>query len=158
MHIQNLRRTITQVVKAFCKEAGAMITAYARYFTITAAQENYESFIYADTDSLHLIGNDAGKNLPVHETKMLHWKNESSFSRAKYIRQKTYCEFIRKENGRKVSPHWDIKCAGLPANCKRKFLATRPITAFDYGLSIFGKLRPVRVRGGLLLRHVAIIA
>ena len=37
---------------------GVFVTSYARYKTITSAQSVYDRFLYADTDSLHLLGTD----------------------------------------------------------------------------------------------------
>ena len=130
---------------------GAMVTAYARYFTITHAQKNFDSFIYADTDSLHCLKKDQYIDIVEDDKALLTWNNENDWSRAKFIRQKTYCEFVRKEDGDKVKPYWNIKCAGMPESCKRKFLDTYPINNFDYGLSVSGKLRPKRVKGGVVL-------
>lgn len=133
---------------------GSMVTAYARYFTISHAQKNYSKFIYADTDSLHCL-DDGSEYIDIIEDDkaLLTWKNESDWTRAKFIRQKTYCEFVRKEDNEKVKPYWSIKCAGMPESCKRRFLSTRPIKNFDYGLSIGGKLQPKRVRGGVVLEE-----
>lgn len=131
---------------------GSMVTAYARYFTISHAQMNYDRFIYADTDSLHCLDDGKAYQGIVEDDKaLLTWKNESDWTRAKFIRQKTYCEFIRKEDSEKVKPYWNIKCAGMPESCKRKFLDTHPINDFDYGLTVSGKLRPKHIKGGIVL-------
>lgn len=152
---------------------GTMVTAYARYFTITHAQKNYDSFIYADTDSLHVLDHGGAFVDIVEDDKaLLTWKNESSWTSAKFIRQKTYIEFIRKEDSEPVKPYWNIKCAGMPESCKRRFLDTHPITDFDYfesevvqiqkngrlfdilsekGVCVSGKLQPKRIRGGVVL-------
>lgn len=129
---------------------GAMVTAYARKFTIEHAQLNYQNFVYADTDSIHML-NKPAVGIVEHPTNLLSWKKESEWSRGIFLRQKTYAEFIRRENGKKVYPHWEMKCAGMPDNCKAFFLATRPITAFKYGLKIPGKLMPKLIHGGTLL-------
>lgn len=131
---------------------GTMVTSYARHFTITHGQMNYSDFIYADTDSLHLLDGDA-IGIATHPTKMLHWKLETEWSSAIFIRQKTYAEFCRKEDGEKVEPHWIIKCAGMPEGSKKKFLATHPITDFKYGLCVGGKLTPKRIAGGIVLKE-----
>lgn len=133
--------------------AGTLVTAYARYFTITHAQKNYDKFIYADTDSIHC---DAGEmvDIAVHDSKLLHWKQESIWSSAIFIRAKTYAEFIRIHDGEKVDrPYWDIKCAGMPERCKNEFLATHPITDFKYGLKVGGKLVPKYYPGGIVLKE-----
>lgn len=131
---------------------GSMVTAYARYFTITHAQANYDRFIYADTDSLHCLDTGEVYNDIVEDDKaLLTWKNETTWSSAKFIRQKTYCEYVRYEDSEKVKPYWLIKCAGMTDACKRRMLSTHPITDFDYGLTVSGKLRPKTVKGGVVL-------
>lgn len=129
---------------------GSAVTSYARYFSITHAQMNYDFFLYADTDSIHMLDGEV-KGIKEHPTELLCWKCESHWSRAKYIRQKTYCEFIRKEDNEKVNAHWLIKCAGMQDRSKDFLLATRPITAFDYGLTMPSQLKQRYVKGGVLL-------
>ena len=51
--------------KTFYIPAGAAVTAYARCFTIRAAQANYDRFCYSDTDSIHLIGQEPAKAVSV---------------------------------------------------------------------------------------------
>lgn len=46
------------------------ITSYARHKTISSAQLNYERFIYSDTDSLHLIGDELPNNLDIDNVKL----------------------------------------------------------------------------------------
>lgn len=105
--------------------AGSAVTSYARYFTITAAQNNYygvdkPGFIYADTDSIHcnLSANEL-KGIPVHPNEFLHWKLEGQWDYAIFVRQKTYIEHIIGENLEPVDePYHNIKCAGMPEHCK----------------------------------------
>lgn len=129
---------------------GAMITSNARYYTITHAQENYDLFCYADTDSLHLLEGDF-KDLDIHPTRLGAWKCETHWSSAIFIRAKTYAEFIRIKDEENVYPHWEITCAGMPERCKKIFLAEHPITDFKYGLKIRGKLVPKIIQGGTIL-------
>lgn len=107
--------------------AGAAITSYARCFTVTAAQENYEFFCYSDTDSLHMnCRPDQLKGIEVHPTKFLAWKLETFWDDALFVRQKTYAEHVTHEDEVPVEklekpkePYWNIKCAGLPDRCKQ---------------------------------------
>lgn len=131
---------------------GSMVTSYARRFTITHAQKNYDIFVYSDTDSIHL-DDENFIGVEEHESALMCWKREGDWSSAIFIRQKTYAEFIRKVNGEKVRPHWDIKCAGMPERSKELFLKTHPITDFKEGLSIGGKLTPKRIQGGIILKE-----
>lgn len=164
--------------------AGAAITSYARNFTIRAAQKNYHGkdkpgFIYADTDSLHLdLQPEEIVGVPVHPTAFCHWKLESNWDDALFVRQKTYAEHITHEEQEPIdNPHWEIKCAGLPEYCKNLFLASldtdpeidshwspeeisfakthREITDFKNGLVIPGKLVPRRMPGGVVLTKTA---
>lgn len=108
---------------------GAAITAYARNFTIRAAQKNYygadkPGFIYADTDSIHCdLKAEELKGVPVHPTNFCAWKLEASWDFAKFVRQKTYTEHVTAEDLEPVEKsYYNIKCAGLPDYCKHLFL------------------------------------
>lgn len=159
--------------KTFFIAVGSAITSYARNFTIKAAQANYNTFIYADTDSIHCICEyDKLKNIKIHPNEFLCWKIESSWDIGKFIRQKTYVEHIIKKDLKDVKPEYDIKCAGMPKRCKQLFLASmgegeppdelndesieflkvhRSLNDFCYGLEVPLKLRPKRIKGGVIL-------
>ena len=161
---------------------GSAITSYARNFTIRAAQKNYygknnRGFIYADTDSIHCdLPADEIKGITVHSKNFCCWKLEASWDVAIFTRQKTYIEHVTHENLEKIeTPYYNVKCAGMPENCKQLFLMSmkdhldekelenlepierefvlthRDLTDFKVGLIVPGKLRPQRIRGGVLL-------
>lgn len=121
---------------------GIWCTAYARDKTIRTAQLVYDDFVYADTDSLHCLGNEIADVLKplVHETKLGYWKNESNFDRARFLKAKTYIE-DNKETGLLV------KCAGMPDAIKEKVTWDN----FKVGFKSLGKLIPVNVEGGVIL-------
>lgn len=121
---------------------GAFITAWARHKTITAAQSCYDRFIYADTDSLHLIGTELPEGLTIHPSDLGAWDHETTFSKAKYLRAKTYIETV---DG-KVK----VTCAGMPENVKELVNYDN----FHPGSSFPGKLLPHRVKGGVVLLPV----
>lgn len=134
---------------------GSFITAYARDVTIRAAQANYDRFLYADTDSLHLMGTDV-PNLDVHPSRLGAWSEEAAFNRAKYLRAKTYIEHITHlgiadENGemymQPTEPFNDVKCAGMPDVVKKCVTFSN----FKRGLKLQGKLVPKHVPGGIVL-------
>lgn len=102
---------------------GAAITSYARAFTVRAAQKNYDTFCYADTDSIHCLGDPKDvKGINIHPSAFLCWKIESEWDEGLFVRQKTYAEHVIIADGEPVEhPKWDIKCAGLPAKCKDLF-------------------------------------
>lgn len=120
---------------------GAFITAWARDKTIRSAAANYDRFLYADTDSLHLLGTEAPGGLEVHESKLGAWKIEGTFDRGIFVRAKQYCE---EKDG---VP--DCHIAGLP----RRF--AHEITPDDLlrPQKWYGKLVPKTIRGGVYLKE-----
>jgi hypothetical protein len=146
---------------------GVFITSWARYTTITAAQKCFDRIIYVDTDSLHLTGNDIPEAIAdiVDSDKLGYWKHESTFKRAKFIRQKTYVEDIYakeieviedgeiKKKKVECEPHeatttiLNVKCAGMPDGIKHKVTFEN----FEVGFKSFGKLLPKHVDGGVVL-------
>lgn len=145
---------------------GAMITAYSRRFTIRAAQANYDKFVYADTDSIHILGQKP-KQIDIHPTHFCCWKRESEWSEGVFIRPKTYLEVIEGVP--------DIKCAGMPEKCKKLFIKScgydielpklsqeeeefiqheLSLDDFKIGLEVPGKLGPKRIKGGIILQRV----
>lgn len=158
--------------KVYNVAIGSFITAYARRFTITAAQANYDNFIYADTDSIHITG-DTANSVVEHPTELLCWKRECDWDDGIFIRQKTYMEHVTHKDREPVKkPYWDIKACGCPQRCKDLFMESvdrqervkdkspqeiewvktrRKITDFKKGITIPGKLRPKRVPGGIIL-------
>lgn len=141
----------------------AFITAYARKKTITSAQSVYDRFIYADTDSLHLVGTQL-PDLEIHDTKLGAWKHESTFDRARFLRQKCYIEHWTMHKNKATDTN-NITCAGLPKNCiyacevirirKLRACAIRykriDFSNFYTGMKCFGKLVPRHVVGGVVL-------
>jgi len=123
------------------------VTAYARHKTITSAQNVYDRFIYADTDSLHLIGTEIPKELEVDPVKLGAWKHESTFKRARFLRQKCYIEDEYKEDG---SSELKITCAGMPADCYEYVTWEN----FKPGASYRGKKSPKHVVGGVVLKEI----
>lgn len=121
---------------------GTFITAWARHKTITSAQKVYDRFLYADTDSLHLIGTEIPKGLEVDPVKLGTWKHESTFTRARFVRQKTYIEEIDGE--------LNITCAGMPSLCYKHVTWDNFIT----GSSFEGKLQFTHVQGGIVLKDI----
>ena len=174
---------------------GSAVTSYARNFTIRTAQSNYfgpgkGGFAYADTDSCHLneytVSQLKGVNL--HPSNFCCWKAESCWSRAIFVRQKTYIEYVTHEDLKKVTPYYNVKCAGMPDRCKELLVASlnghtsnellrkmgysletrndenikaiidfvsvkRELTDFKVGLKVPAKLKPVRIKGGVILKE-----
>lgn len=174
-------------VQRFDKQAGyipigAAITSYARCFTINAAQRNYygpdkAGFIYADTDSIHCnLPAEQIKGIRVHPTDFCSWKLEGTWDYGLFVRPKTYIEHVVAENLEPCEPFYNVKCAGMPDNCKELFIASvtqdysnikhiekldveelefihqkRELSDFKVGLRVPGKLMARQIRGGTLL-------
>jgi len=122
---------------------GVFITAYARDVTIRAAQANYGTFDYADTDSLHLLTTDDPVGITVHKSKLGAWKHEYTFDAAIFVRAKCYTEHVPGEG-------YVTHIAGMPDTI------AKTLTFEDYvsGKKFPGKLLPKRVPGGIVLTDV----
>lgn len=119
----------------------SFVTAYARRFTITSAQKVYDRFIYADTDSLHLIGKELPDGLEIDDVELGMWKIEESFVYARYLRPKTYYEKL--DDGT-----LKVTCAGMPENVKKLVNEAN----FKVGAIFDGKLQHKVVKGGAILQ------
>lgn len=134
---------------------GTFITAYARDVTIRAAQHHYDRFVYADTDSLHLL--TVGDEIPdpkcevpdctghpvklnVDPDMLGAWKHETVFESAVYWRAKCYSE--RLASGKHVT-----HIAGLPDQIASQVT----LDDFHQDKVFHGKLFPKHVRGGTVL-------
>lgn len=117
------------------------VTAWARYKTITAAQAVYDRFLYADTDSLHLIGTEIPPELDVDPVRLGAWKHESTFTRAKFLRAKSYVE--------EIDGKLHVTCAGLPERCHDQVTFEN----FNINATYTGKLQPVHTAGGIVLEE-----
>jgi hypothetical protein len=119
------------------------VTSHQRYKMIKAAQANYDRFIYCDTDSLHLIG-DEEPNLDIHDTELGMWSKEANFTKAKFIRAKTYIE----ERDGKIY----CKAAGMPESLKKHVTFKNFKIGQVFGAELDGaKLIPKIVKGGCVL-------
>ena len=121
---------------------GCFITAWARHDIIMDAQNNYDNFIYCDTDSLHMLANKDGTepNLPIHQTKLGCYKKEHNVVKSLFLRSKTYIE--QYDNG-----EIEIKCAGASPEVK----IGMNFDTFKVGAIFEGKLLPKQVKGGCVL-------
>lgn len=160
---------------------GTFITAWARHKTITSAQKVYKMFAYADTDSLHLelklppelselsnkeleslttedlqrYGVDIPSDFVVDPFSLGAWKIESRFTRARFLRQKSYIEDWNPPDTWDDPEHYDpallnITCAGMPKQCY-EFVTWEN---FHEGATYAGKLQPKHVKGGIILKDI----
>lgn len=139
---------------------GVFITAYARDKMIRSAQANYDTFAYADTDSLHVLTDADPEGLWVHPLDLGAWKFEYAFDRAMFIRAKTYIEHLSEEDQHSAEncehdEHtagcaYETHIAGLPVTISEKLT----IDDFTGGRRFDGKLSPRTVPGGVVLENV----
>lgn len=145
---------------------GTFITSYARDYTIRSAQKNYDRFLYADTDSLHLEGEEYPSEINIDKYELGAWKHEGTFARAKYLRAKCYLEDMEYELDKIIEKLDDdpdminrtdliaktiseITCSGMPAKL-HNFVTYEK---FHIGMKLEGKLRFVHVPGGIVLEE-----
>lgn len=126
---------------------GVWITSWGKIETITNAQNNYDRFLYADTDSVHLIGKEEPVGIKLDQTAFGYWKKESEFRYAKYLRAKTYLEDTY--NPKKNKYEIVVKCCGLPKDIRD----TIKIEDFKYGATFDNKLARKSVKGGVILKQ-----
>lgn len=123
---------------------GVFVTSHARHDIITDAQNNYENFVYCDTDSLHMLKRKDGKepDIPIHQSKIGFYKKEKDVYKAIFLRSKTYIEEDYEHDV-------EIKCAGASPEVKKHM----SFENFKVGGSYKGKLAPKQVKGGCILRE-----
>ena len=137
---------------------GAFITAWSRHNLITSIMAVYDRFIYCDTDSIHLLGEDEPDNIQIHPSDLGKWKKEVIFQRAKFLRAKCYCEEIiwGEKKGFLNEPDLKFTVSGLPDYCREVVVdeeTTTPLTFdnFAIGTRIKGKLVQKSTEGGAIL-------
>jgi len=166
----------SEKIKTVNIAVASAITSYGRNFTIRHAQENYDHFIYSDTDSLHCdCAEEDLINIDIHPTNLNCWKIEAYWNEAKFIRRKCYVERIYKEGDKEVLPYYNVVASGMGERCKelvaisltcdseqerlsyaltdreRNFLKDkRTVDDFAIGLSVPSKILPRTIKGGVV--------
>ena len=129
------------------------ITGYQRVYIATMISENWDGFLYTDTDSIHLDKPHVEGTMWIDQTELGALKCESISEHSKYIRPKCYVhenEYEIKADGSKgkCSPI-SVKCGGMPDNLKAMIHAMDDLYM---GAEFDGKLMPVRYVGGVYLK------
>lgn len=112
---------------------GSFITAYAREDLLNVLHDNFDRWLYCDTDSAHLLGFDDAKSdkLDANNSGDLGlWKRECYFTDSKFLGAKRYAENESefKTSEGEILSKWSIKCCGLPRGIMNKI----DIESFDY--------------------------
>lgn len=128
----------------------SFVTAYGRKQTIESANACYDRFLYADTDSIHLIDDGTVPNIKIDSRKLGYWKNEGKFY-GKFLHAKTYIK--RKEDG-KGGWKMSITCASMNESIKNYIISQPQCEAFrlfSVGSKFEGNLKQRTVKGGVVL-------
>lgn len=136
----------------------AFITAYAREITIRAAQAHYDDFVYADTDSLHLLGTGAREGLWVHPHDLGAWKHEYDWSTGVFSRAKCYTEVkVDPTMSTPIVKRYETHIAGLPHSVASVVRLRHHLDGYVFGgnespANEPRKLMPKTVPGGVVLK------
>lgn len=129
---------------------GCFITAWARFKTITTAQRLGDRFLYSDTDSVKVLGEERPQ-MKVDDIRLGWWKDEGHFTRFKALRAKTYmAEYPDPKYGEEGHPSPfknEIHVAGMPKRCHSQVTFEN----FEIGAKYWGKLYRRNVPGGVVL-------
>lgn len=163
-------RTVTERNKKTYHVASASaITGWARWYTITHAQQNYDHFVYSDTDSIHLNCDlDKAIGFDIHPTKIGSWDCEAKWEEGFFVRQKTYIE-VSNGNPNVVACGMGKKCKKniqyayrwtkgenivIPKDVSLGFCVNGfRLEDFKKGLCVDGNLKGRQIKGGVLLHE-----
>ena len=117
----------------------AFVTAWARDVTIRSAQSNFDTFAYADTDSMHLVGDGEPVGIRVDSAELGAWKLEGRWDDGLYAHAKCYTE--------RLGDCFESHVAGMPADMADRVRYEHYLTDTVF----HGKLVPRQVPGGVVL-------
>lgn len=148
-------------------------TAWGRYVTINNAQKihmesivlsqyKYTRFVYANTDSLYIAGDEIPDWIELDPAKLGAYKVEARCTRAKFLQAKKYLlecidfmpddlekkDPLLKEDGT-PSTHLKVVCSGMPARIHGQV----NFDNFKVGTIYKGKMESLTVTGGVILRE-----
>lgn len=111
------------------------ITSWAKDYLVKAINNNYERFMYCDTDSLHLYGRiEQVKGVEIGKKIYGLWDNEMCFEDFKYIGSKRYAEKNTKTH------KWEIKCCGLTDEIMKKLDDINVFDVCEYSAKELAKM------------------
>lgn len=133
--------------KAVYIPMATFITSYARAITVRAANACGDNFLYADTDSIHILIDRDLPEIDVDPVELGCWKLEGLASRGRYIRAKSYIEDMVEPDG---SSKLEVKCCGLSDKAKEQVTWEN----FHTGLTIQNvNLKAKKIKGGTILKQ-----
>lgn len=116
------------------------VTSIGRWEIINNAQDNYNHFLYSDTDSLHLLDEGQKIKLNIDEYRFGDWKIEEQAIRGKYLRAKLYIEEL-------IDGTLSVRGAGMTEEIKKQVTFDN----FKLGASFDGKKASKQIKGGVLI-------
>lgn len=116
------------------------VTSIGRWEIINNAQDNYNHFLYSDTDSLHLLDEGQEIKLNIDNYKFGDWKIEEQATRGKYLRAKLYIEEL-------IDGSLSVRGAGMTDEIKKQVTFDN----FELGATFKGKRATKQIKGGVLI-------
>lgn len=116
------------------------VTSIGRWEIINNAQDNYNHFLYSDTDSLHLLDEGQEIKLNIDDYKFGDWKIEEQATRGKYLRAKLYIEEL-------IDGSLSVRGAGMTDEIKKQVTFDN----FELGATFKGKRATKQIKGGVLI-------
>lgn len=116
------------------------VTSIGRWEIINNAQDNYNYFLYSDTDSLHLLDEGQEIKLNIDDYKFGDWKIEEQATRGKYLRAKLYIEEL-------IDGSLSVRGAGMTDEIKKQVTFDN----FKLGATFKGKRATKQIKGGVLI-------
>lgn len=116
------------------------VTSIGRWEIINNAQDNYNHFLYSDTDSLHLLDEGQEIKLNIDDYKFGDWKIEEQATRGKYLRAKLYIEEL-------IDGSLSVRGAGMTDEIKKQVTFDN----FKLGATFKGKRATKQIKGGVLI-------
>ena len=133
--------------------AGIFICAIARNILLAAVKAAGWRFLYCDTDSIHVAGDYPVEGLPVDSAKFGYWKVESRFTKARYVRPKTYIEqtWVYDKDKQEETTAPLVKFAGLDSDAKANIKGVTDLKYTDEREPYTGVKASKQVNGGTLI-------
>lgn len=117
------------------------VTAWSRYFLINSIKKVRDRFVYCDTDSLYLLGDEI-PDLNIHASLYGYFKVEHHILKARFLGAKRYIYFANTDKDSRIKK--TVVCCGATDDVRKRmnFANFRPNATFD------GKLANKTVKGG----------
>lgn len=131
-----------EIGEYYYRAISSRMTSRARCVLVRAISQNFDRFIYCDTDSIYMYGYEEPTGLDIHPSKLGAFKFEHQFDRGKFLHTK--CYIIHDVNEDQLSQ----SVAGCSSNAKKLI----NFDNFESGLVLKNaNLKALQVKGGVVL-------